>query len=129
MSKFTKIKIELDSNPGLYSAMSDQAAADELNAVDKSQNKTSMTRQEIYENIDSSALASLTSIQLDQLNLALSDAVDPFGNAAQVFINVFGGQSDTITALQAARVETVSQATKIGISFVYASNVQAARAI
>lgn len=115
MSTISVIKAELDDNVSLYGSMTDQEVADELNLVDKQRNRTSMSRAEIYENIDSAALAGLTSLQLDQLNLALSDNVDPFGNAAQVFVDIFGNPSDTITALIAARVETVSQAEILGI--------------
>lgn len=153
MSKISIIKTELDSNPGLYGAMNDQQVADELNIVDKVRNRTSMSRAEIYENIESASLASLTSVQLDQLNLAMSDHVDPFGNVVQVFINVFGNPlanavlpvllendsniqvissevtSQTITNLAAARKETVSRAKIIGVPFVYAVNVENARNI
>lgn len=122
------LKAEIDGNPGLYGAMTDQQVVDELNIVNKSQNRTSMTRQEIYENIDPAALSALTSIQLAQLNLALSDTVDPFGNAAQVFIDVFGGGSQTITNLQAARVDTVSRASQLGLGIVKLGHVTEARA-
>ena len=129
MSKISKIRIELDDNIGLYGTMTDQEVADELNIVDKSQNRTSMSRSEIYENIEPSVLGGLTTLQVAQLNLAMSDSVDPFGNAAQVFTNVFGSGSATIIALAAARVETVSQATKLNIRFVHLINVINARSL
>lgn len=128
MSKYTIIKNELDNNPGLYGSKTDQEVVVELNVVNKERNRTSMSRSEIYENIESSALTGLTSLKLDKLNLALSDVVDPFGNAAQVFIDVFGGGSATIAALQAARVETVSQATILGISKVKLGEIEEVRA-
>lgn len=128
MSKYTIIKNELGNNPGLYGSKTDQEVVDELNAVNKERNRTSMSRAEIYENIESTALTGLTSLKLDKLNLALSDFVNPFGNAAQVFIDVFGGGSATITALQAARVETVSQAAILSISKVKLGEIEEARA-
>lgn len=115
MSILLIIKTELDGNPGLYGSMTDQQAAEELLTANKPWDRTSMPRAEIYENIDPAALNGLSSVQLDQLNLALSDNVDPFGNAAQVFLDIFGNGSNTITALAAARVETVSQAEILGI--------------
>ncbi len=127
MSKISIIRTELDSNPGLYSALTDQQAADELNNVDKISNRTSMSRSEIYENIEGSALASLTSLQLDQINLSMSDVVNPFGNIVSVFTNIFSPGSATLTALAAARRETISRAKQLGINFVHTINVTNAR--
>ena len=98
-----------------YAGMTDQQAANSLLAVNRTRNRTTMTRQEVYENIQTSALAALTALQVAQLNLALSDTVNPFGNAAQVFTNIFGGGSATITALAAARVESVSRSNELGL--------------
>ena len=99
-----------------YSGMTDQLVADSLLDKTRERNRESMTRQEIYEKIAPSALAGLSNLELAQINLALSDTVDPFGNAVQVFKNVFGGQSATVTALAAARKESISRLTEIGLS-------------
>ena len=99
-----------------YSGMTDQLVADSLLDKTQERNRKSMTRQEIYERIESSALAGLTNVELAQINLALSDEVDPFGNAVQVFKNVFGDSSPTVSALAAARKESISRLTEIGLS-------------
>ena len=99
-----------------YSGMTDQLVADSLLDKTRERNRESMTRQEIYEKIEPSALDGLTNLELAQINLALSDAVDPFGNAVQVFKNVFGDPSATVTALAAARKESISRLTEIGLS-------------
>jgi len=109
-----------------YSTMTDEEAAADMNIKNISRNRTSMTRQEVYENIEPSALGSLTAIQVAQLNLALSDTVDPYGNAEQIFKNVFGAGSATVSTLAAARVETISRADELGIN-VTTGDVQAAR--
>lgn len=116
MSKFTLISQELTNNAGLYGAMTDQQVADELNAVDKTQNRTSMSRQEIYSQIEASALAGLTAVELSHLSLALADSVDPFdANVVKVFTNIFGSGSATLLALAGARVETVTRLSQIGV--------------
>lgn len=104
-----------------YAGMSDAQFLASVTAVNRSRNRTSMTRQEIYENIASGALAALTAVQLAQLNLAMSDEVNPFGNAQQVFVNIFGGGSATVTALAAARVEAITRAQELGLPepFIY----------
>ena len=99
-----------------YSGMTDQLVADSLLDKTPERNRKSMTRQEIYERIESSALAGLTNVELAQINLALSDEVDPFGNAVQVFKNVFGDSSPTVSALATARKESISRLTEIGLS-------------
>ena len=96
--------------------MTDQLVADSLLDKTQERNRKSMTRQEIYERIESSALAGLTNVELAQINLALSDEVDPFGNAVQVFKNVFGDSSPTVSALATARKESISRLTEIGLS-------------
>lgn len=104
-----------------YAGMSDAQFLASVTAVNRSRNRTSMTRQEIYENIAGSALAALSAVQLAQLNLAMSDEVNPFGNAQQVFVNIFGGGSATVTALAAARVEAITRAQELGLPepFIY----------
>ena len=124
-----KTEINTDELARGYAGMTDQQVADSLNAVDRQRNRTSMSRQEIYENIDVTALSGLTAIQVAQLNLAMSDSVDPFGNAAQVFINIFGGGSNTVSALAAARVETVSRAVEIGVGEVIPYDLTRLRAV
>jgi len=115
MALIEKIKAELAGNTALYSTMTDQQVADELNAVDKSVDRTSMTRQEIYSKIQSSALAGLTAIQISHLSLALADTIDPFDtNIIKVFTNIFGSGSATLTALAAARTEIKSRAEVLG---------------
>lgn len=98
-----------------YVGMTAQQAADALLDPIIDKNRESMSRQEIYENIESAALASLSVTQLSQIDLALSDTVDPFGNAEQVFKNVFGAGSDTVSALAAARKVKVSKLIDLGL--------------
>lgn len=124
---YTKLKAELDSNTALYSTMSDLQVAQELNAADKPQNRASMSRQEIIAAINPAELEALTGDVLVRVFGVLSDSVDPFGVAQSVFVSAFGGLSATITALAAARVETVSRASQLNISNVAEGDVTNAR--
>ena len=116
MMRYNALRAEIDGNIGLYGAMTDIQVATELAAVDKLRNRTVMTRQEIYSQIEDTALEVLTAIQLAHLDLALADTVNPFDtNLVKVFTNIFGAGSATITALTNARVETVSKAVMLGL--------------
>ena len=130
MNKYLAIKKELDSNPSLYSALNDKEVTDELNAVNKQENKSSMTGDEILANIDTAALSALTGDHaIKVMGIVGMDHVDPFGPAAQIFIDAFGGGSATIVSLQAARVKLVSRASQIGIGIVRVGDVANARSL
>ena len=120
---YIALRKELDSNVPLYGTLTDQQVADEINAADKVQNKVSMSRQEVLEQIDSAALSTLTGDNATKVFGILSDSVNPFGNAAQVLIDAFGAGSTTITALAAARTETVTRAVQIGIGTVEVNDI------
>jgi predicted TIM-barrel enzyme len=114
---------------GAYDA-DNQIAADQINAVNVERNKTSMTGREMAANIVDAEYDILSDTKKSQV-LALTGAndIDPFGFVANVLKDVFDIGSVTITNLQAARVETVSQATVLGLGFVYEGHIEAARAL
>lgn len=113
-----------------YSGMTDQQAADSLNlTVDRDRNRTSMSGREVAAEVVDSEYDALTDIKKSQLLSLLASAdLDPFGLAANVVKDIFGGGSSTITALLAVRVETVNRATELGLSFIWPGNVEQARA-
>lgn len=125
---YIKLKAELDNNVPLYGGLNDQQVANELNTLDKIQNRLSMARQEIMESIDSTELNALTGDDLVRIFGVLSDSINPFGIAQQIFVSAFGGGSATITALAAARIETVTRASQIGLINVQQNDVTIARA-
>ncbi|HEX9696329.1 MAG TPA: hypothetical protein VGB64_08445, partial [Actinomycetota bacterium] len=55
--------------------------------------------------------------------------VNPAGREAEVFVQVFGAGSQTIAALAAARQETVSRATEIGLEAVLPGDIAKTRAL
>lgn len=133
MADLNILNTEVDTDPlgRNYAGMTDQQVADDLNDDTlRSRNRTAMTPTEVYQNIDQTEWAALSAGDQQEIwdILHLGDPLDPFGREASRFSTIFGGGSATITALQAARVESVSRATELGIGFVRAGNVQYVRA-
>ncbi len=113
-----------------YSGMNDLDLTNSLNALDRTENKASMSASEVFNQIVPAALTGLTDAdRLKIFDVLHMGEVNPFGLEAQVFIDVFGGGSATITALNAARVTAISRAHEIGLSFVSLGSVIAARAV
>lgn len=120
---------------GAYDA-DNQVAADQLNAVNRTRNRTSMSGDEIFNAAVPSEYAALdngSGNTPDQQGLFMSfcgrTEVDPFAsNNVQFITNMFGAGSGTVTALQAARVESVSRAQELGLEGVHGGHVRTARA-
>lgn len=129
MSIYQIIRAEIDGNTGLYGAMTDQQVADELNAVDKVQNKTSISGSDIFERTDSGEFALLSDAKKAQwLALCAIESIDPFNVLPSIGVNIFGGGSTTGTNIVAFRTETVSRASQLGLGFIYEADVTIARA-
>lgn len=81
-------------------------------------NRTSVSGDELFQATDSTDWAGLSDAQKSQwLALCGRDNLDPFGAANVALVtNIFGGGSDTVTALQALRVEQKDRVTAAGIS-------------
>ena len=124
----TDLKTELTD--ARYTSMTDAEAADDLNTLRIVRNRTSMSRSEVMQAVEPTAYNGLTGDDLVAFWGLLSvDRLDPFGVEADVMIKLFSAGSATITALAAARVETISRAVELGIrSPVHRSHVTAARA-
>lgn len=107
-----------------------QLAADELNAENVTRIKATMTGFELMENTDATEYSALTADgKVQWLSLCGQDTVNPEagGVIQDIVIDIFGGGSATVTALAAARQETVSQATALGLPLVNSLHVQSAR--
>jgi len=100
-----------------YNGMTDAETLAELIASNKQRNRSSVSGNEILEAIDPAALSALTGDALVKvMSIIGMDSVDPFGNAAQIFVDAFGAGSQTVTDLATIRTETVSRAEVIGIN-------------
>jgi hypothetical protein len=111
-----------------YSGMTDQQAADDLNTVYRTRNRTSMTGREFKNQWDATEFSVLSESQQSLLySLASRDDLDPFGIDATTVQGIFPGGGTTITALAAYRVEDISRGEELGIGTVSAANVDSAR--
>lgn len=122
---------ELTSDPLTrgYSGMTDEAAAADLNISYRSRNRTSMTGSEVLNAVDTTEWVGLTDAQRQTVwDVVHLGDINPFGVEQTLMINVFGGGSDTITALASARITLVSRAIELGLGSVRAGDVQRARA-
>lgn len=111
-----------------YGAMSNQAAADDLNTVYRTRNRSVMTGKEVKDRIDLGEWATRTDAQ-KQIVLALCnrDDLDPFGIDATIFQDAMAGATLTLAALNTYRVEDISRAEELGLGTVTAANVDTAR--
>lgn len=127
---YSKLKDELTDDPLArgYSGMSDTAAAVDLNTAYREQDRTTMTGSEVLNAVDMPEYEALTDANNDKLWQVLHlGTINPFGVEATLLIAIFGAESDTITALAAARKTMISRATELGLGRVKAGYIQAAR--
>lgn len=113
-----------------YTGMTDQQAADDLNTEYRSRNRDRMSATEIWQAVDvTEFLALADGAQANIRGLLGFGELNPFGKEADIFVAIFGGGSNTITALQALRVEAISRAVEIGwTGNLTSGHVEAARA-
>ncbi len=118
MSDILKDEVAIDPLGRGYDAMTDQELVDSLNAVDRQRNRTSMTGDEVFQNIATrDAWDGLTDMQRTQfLAFCGRETIDPFAGAnVELVKSIFGNTSGTVQNLAAARVETVSRAVERGL--------------
>jgi hypothetical protein len=115
---------------GPYNA-DDQLAADQLNLVNRTRNRTSMTGKEVKDQIDQADWDTRTEGQQQTLlSLFARDDLDPFGIDAHIFQESMTGAVGTSVAdLAAYRVEAVSRAVELGFGVVTAAEVETAREV
>jgi len=111
------LKNEIDTDPNAvgYVDMSNIDVANSINDPIIPINKTSLTTKQLLEAIEKNPLLSLTGDKAVRVWGILSmDSVDPFGIAADIFIDAFGSGSDTIIALAVLRKQNISRAQQLG---------------
>jgi hypothetical protein len=103
------LKELIDSEP-LNAARTDQEVLDWLNES-VNRNKTSLSGDELFNAADTGEQNALTDAQKSQwLALCGRDSIDPFGAAnVALVVQLFGGGSATVTALNVLRVESVTR--------------------
>ena len=114
---------------GAYNADAALAAA-ELNLVNRTKNKDSLSGDEMFAATDATDWVGLTDHQQDLwVSFTSKDSVDPFGAANVALVTaLFGGGSTTLTALAALRKDDVSRAVELDLGVVAVGHVIEARA-
>jgi uncharacterized phosphosugar-binding protein len=112
-----------------YAAMSNAEVVDSLrNVLDRSRTRSRMDSSEVFQAIDIAEFNAKTDLQQRNVMAVLSfGSVNPQGKEAALFTNIFGAGSATITALAAARLESISRSVELGIPNVYEMDVVAVR--
>ena len=109
----------IQTYPGYVDATNptDQVILDFLNES-VGRNKTSLSGDELFNAADTTEQNALTPAERSEwLSLCGRDNIDPFGAAnVALVVQLFGGGSTTVTALNALRVEQVDRVTAAGIS-------------
>ena len=106
-----------------------EIAAGQMNAVNRSLNRPTMTASEVYNAIVPAAYTALTADEKEEVwNILHLGVINPFGLEATRMTAIFGAGSDTITALAALRKTSVSRADEIGLGFVWPAQITQARA-
>jgi hypothetical protein len=113
---------------GAYSADA-SVAADQLNAANITTNRETISGKELLEQTDATEYNGLADgARALWVSLCSMDTVDPFhAGVVQIITSIFGS-GPTLTALQAARTETISRAQQLGLGSVRAGTVNEARA-
>ena len=118
MSQLDTLKAELltgHPDTGPYN-VDNTIAASEINAVNRTLNRESMTASEVANAIEVSEFNTLSASDQARIwNVLHLGDINPFGVEATLFTGAFGGLSATITALKAARKTDVSRATELGL--------------
>lgn len=126
------LKVELlagHPDTGAYS-LDDATAAAELNAVNRTNPRASMTASELMNTINKAEFdALLAGDRALVWNVLHIGDINPFGIEASIFTSAFGAGSGTITSLAAARIAAVSRADELGIGSPTPGDVIQARAV
>jgi hypothetical protein len=133
MANLQALRAELDAghpDTGAYNADA-QLAADQINAVNRTVNVSSLSGDQLFSATDSTEFGALTDHKQNiWLAFCGRDSIDPFGASNVALVNwIFGGGSATITALASLRTRSVSRADELGIGRVAAGTVEQARAL
>lgn len=126
------LRTHLDTDPDVhgYTGMTDAEVVTSLLTETKSRNVLSMSGTDVAQNIDSTDWSGLNDGEKNQvIGICGWSAVNPWGKEADIFLSIFGGGSATIVALNAARVETVSEAEFYGFAGITEGDVNKARAL
>ena len=114
---------------GPYDA-DDGIAAEQLNTLNRTRNRGTMSATEVLNAADAAELSALSDTALQIfMGLLGMGSLDPFGREAIIVSRLFGSGSVTVSTLATARVEEVSRAEELGLGVMKAGYVQQARGV
>lgn len=130
--RIAELKAELIAghpDTGPYS-LNDATAADEINVVNRTKPKPSLTGDEVFGATDGAEFIGLSDHQqILWLSFCGRPQIDPFQSAnVDLVKHLFGAGSATVTALVALRSKAVSRAEELGLHRVREGTVTEARA-
>jgi len=110
-----------------YAGMDAEAIYADLYSEYRTRQRRLMPVNEIFEHVDHTEYSQLGDAAKQQVLglLGIGDALDPYGNAAALMIQLFGPASATINALADARVENISRAEELGLGNVKIGHIEA----
>ena len=126
------LKDELANDPlgRNYAGMDDEAAAADLNTSYRTRDRVSLSASEVYNAIDQPEWGPLSTTEKQEVwDILHMGDINPFGREAARFSAIFptGPDGSTITALKAARIESITRATELGLGKVKVGHVAVAR--
>jgi len=125
-----RLKTEIDADPLTrgYAGMTDAQVKADGHTKYRTRNKTSLTGSEVLNAIDKTEFNSKTDAQKQQVwDLVHLGTLNPFGIEASLMVDIFGGGSVTIVALQALRVESISRWEELSLGNVREGHIQKVR--
>lgn len=125
------LRTELNTDPlgRGYAGMTNAQVVNSLrNVIDRTRIRSRMDSSAVFQAIDITEFNAKTDQQQRNVMAVLAfGSVNPQGKEATLFTNIFGAGSATITALAAARQESVPRCVELGIPNVYEPDVAAIR--
>ena len=130
---YQALKAELDAghpDTGAYN-VDNALAANELNAINRTSDRSSMSGDEIFAATDNTEFIGLSDHHRDLwVSFTSKDVINAFETTNIEFVDyVFGPASTTKSTLAGLRTEDVSRATEIGLDVPNASHVTHARSL
>ena len=130
--RIARLKVELAAGhpvTGPYNA-DHELAADQINAVDRTRTKASMTGDELFGATVATEYAALTDHRQQQwLAFCARATIDPGGAANVAFVkHIFTAAAVTVSALATLRTVAISRADELGLQRIRAGTVAEARA-
>jgi len=108
-----------------YSGMTAIEILADLQTEYRTQQVMQMSGLEVSAHIDATEFAALPDADKQLVTaIAMAPQVNPWGFAANVFIDAFGAPSNTITALANARTEAISRIDELGLGNVKVGHIE-----